>query len=347
MTRQRQRSGNESINVQAQNVQLGLSYEDTRQLALDVFEANFAKLAGLAHSVATARAQEIAEEFLGTLQKRAPESINLAAEPGAQRALFQVQESYAASGDAELGNLLVGLLVDRMKEPTRTERQVVLDEALRALPKLSHGHIALLTALFYLTGVTLGEIQDVKSLYETTEKSLAAVMDGPLHATRLSWNHLAYAGCIVAGHVGKFEIGTVFRLAYPGLYTYGFGLNAVPTLLHTKLEGTDILVRSVRNSDLYQLNAINEEALAEFVSNHASVQDFEPTLRSLLHSYHVQDDLISAEIMGTCPSIRRFVEMFENSGFGHAECTSVGVAIAHANLRRILGPGTGIEEWIP
>ena len=65
---QQQQGGEGATAVQAGGsviiTQVGLSYSEVRDVALDVFRANFYQLAGPAMETAKARAQEITEDFL-------------------------------------------------------------------------------------------------------------------------------------------------------------------------------------------------------------------------------------------------------------------------------------------
>src|ERR1043166_1935198 len=91
----------------------GLTYTEVRDVALDVFTANFYKLAGIAKDTASARAEEITDAFLSKLQKEYPSALEKSTDPGFQYALLTVQTEYAKNGDKDLADLLVDLLVDR------------------------------------------------------------------------------------------------------------------------------------------------------------------------------------------------------------------------------------------
>ena len=108
----------------------GLTYAEVRDVALDVFRANFYELAGVAKETAKARAEEITEEFLSKLQKEHPAGLEKSNDPDFQYALFTVQKEYARNGDKDLGDLLVDLLVDRSKQEQRDILQIVLNESL-------------------------------------------------------------------------------------------------------------------------------------------------------------------------------------------------------------------------
>ena len=97
-------------------INTGLSYSDVREVALDVFRANFFELSGIAKDTARARAEQVTEEFLSKLEKENPNGLGKANDPDFQYALFTVQREYARTGDKDLGDLLVDLLVDRSKQ---------------------------------------------------------------------------------------------------------------------------------------------------------------------------------------------------------------------------------------
>ena len=78
---------------------VGLSYAEVRDVALDVFRANFYELSDVAKEVAKTRAEEITEAFLSKLQAEHPAGLEKSNDPDFQYALFTVQKEYARNGD--------------------------------------------------------------------------------------------------------------------------------------------------------------------------------------------------------------------------------------------------------
>jgi hypothetical protein len=122
MSKQTQQAGDKSTNIQADKITIsyGVSVSEVREIALDVFRANFIELSGEAKDIAAKRAEEVTETFLKKLQEQHAPGLGQAQEPDFQHALFTVQKEYARCGDKELGDLLVDLLVDRTKHQSRT-----------------------------------------------------------------------------------------------------------------------------------------------------------------------------------------------------------------------------------
>jgi hypothetical protein len=150
MSDQTQKAGDNSTNIQAGSITVhqGVSVTEVRELALDVFRANFCELAGDARNVARRRAEEITEAFLKQLQQQYADGLRQAHDPDFQYALFTVQKEYARCGDKELGDLLVDLLVDRTKHESRSILQIVLNESLAVAPKLTPEQLSVLSLVF-------------------------------------------------------------------------------------------------------------------------------------------------------------------------------------------------------
>ncbi|MDA1096239.1 MAG: hypothetical protein O3B84_03165 [Chloroflexi bacterium] len=97
----------------------GLTYVDARSMVLDVFNANYLKMSREATAIARTRAESFTNAFLERLEETNPHALDSARDPDMQRAIFTAQLEFASSGDADLGELLVALLVDRARESKR------------------------------------------------------------------------------------------------------------------------------------------------------------------------------------------------------------------------------------
>lgn len=139
MRRQEQSGGDESVNIQAgQNatVHIGVTASEVRDIALDVFRANFLELRGLAEEVARERAERITQDFIDALQKRNPAGLASIQDPDMQLSIYSAQKGYACSGDEDLEAALIDLLVDRAGQSSRDLKTLVLNQAIECLPRL-------------------------------------------------------------------------------------------------------------------------------------------------------------------------------------------------------------------
>lgn len=148
----KQEGGDKSTNLQGQTIVInnGITYEDAKGIALDVFKSNYLKLSTKAANIAKQRAEELVDDYLQQMMARKPEAINTMEGPGMQYAIFSAQKEYAKTGDKNLSDMLVDILVDRASIPERNLKQIVLDESLLVVPKLTTSQIDIITLIFIL-----------------------------------------------------------------------------------------------------------------------------------------------------------------------------------------------------
>ena len=189
MSRQSQKGGDGSTNIQAEKLTVvqGLTYPEVRQVAIDVFKSNFYELAGEAKAIAAERAEQVTEDFLNKLQKENPEGFSKAQDPDFQHALFTVQKEYARTGDEDLGDLLVDLLVDRSKQENRNILQIVLNESLSVAPKLTDDQLAALAVAFFCRYTVNPGIGNHQMLAESFDKFIKPF------SSKLSKNQACYS----------------------------------------------------------------------------------------------------------------------------------------------------------
>jgi hypothetical protein len=135
---QSQKSGDNSTNTQitTQN-NYGLTYDEVRQAALDVFKANFYDLHALAKEVAEDRARAITEETLKRIFENNQEAVSNFSDPDIAAALLEAQKSYARSGDEGAKHVLVELIEQRARSSERTSKNILLNEAIKKMDILS------------------------------------------------------------------------------------------------------------------------------------------------------------------------------------------------------------------
>lgn len=152
--RQKQSGGDQSVNLQAQQITVGLSYSEARQVAMDVFEANFYRLQEVAAETARTRAERLLDSYFNRAKEEGYETIPQASSPDFQTALYSAQKEYARVGDEDLAEILVRLLISRTKETERNLMQIVLNESLSVVCKLTLEQINILSLVFVLKYAT-------------------------------------------------------------------------------------------------------------------------------------------------------------------------------------------------
>lgn len=345
MKDQNQIAGDNATNIQAGGavtINQGLSYADARQIALDVFTGNFMQLAGEAADIARRRAEEITEEFLRKLQNQNPNGITQSKEPDFQHALFTIQKEYARCNDMELGNLLVDLLVDRTKHPSRSILQIVLNESLSVAPKLTADQLAALSIVFYFRYTIHNGTGNLYALLSAIDRYAIPFID-KLESKESCYQHLEYSGCGTIG-IGKVDLGNIFRTNYSGFFSKGFDEK---TFQSNKLEipiTHPIFRPCVNNSENFQTNALNEKAIELEAQKLGIEKDLKKIInlhnKTLMSSAEIKDLIIEKR-----PQMEKLFDAWEKT-LGRFTLTSVGIAIGHANIKKAAGEFTDLSIWI-
>lgn len=187
-------SGDNSTNIQGRHVlvnqQIGISYSDARQIALDVFKQNFYELSEEAKSVALERAEQLIDEFLRKLEKELPEEIEKVKDPDAQYTLIKAQSIYARNGEPDTLEILTNLLKERFRVKEDSLKKIVLNEAIETIPKLTINQLNLLTAIFLVKNCKMSKVRVlIESLNSIITDDLVQFLQD-----RNYFEHLVYVG---------------------------------------------------------------------------------------------------------------------------------------------------------
>lgn len=346
MNKQDQRSGDSSTNIQANEIIIhqGPSYSEVKEIALAVFRDNFYDLAGKARHIARERADEITEEFLQKLQAENPLGFLKSEDPDFQHALFTVQKEYARTGDRDLGDLLVDLLVDRSKQEQRDILQIVLNESLNTAPKLTNDQLAVLAIVFlfrYTQNFTVGNHQMLGEYFDQHVLPFAE----KLSKSDSCYQHLEYSGCGSIG-MGEITLDEILKQSYRGLFLKGFEAAEVARKEITVGLDTRFFIPCLNDLTKLQVKATNKEALQIHLDSNPIKEEDRAKIISLLDHGLMSNE----EVISKCISIRPYMEQvfltWASSPMKKFTLTSVGIAIGHANIKRLLGEFSNLRIWI-
>jgi hypothetical protein len=338
-SRQSVRSGDRSVNVQVDTLNYGLTYHDAKALFIDLFKENFFKLREEASTIATSRAEEITDAFLGKLADDYPAAIASANDPDFQMALLQVQREYARSGDKELGDILVDMLVDRSAQSGRSLRQLVLKDALDTAPRLTPAEFAILTVLWWVRQVRCF-VNSSSELYSAVRQNLLPFADA-LTTNTAEYRHLESCGCLSIG-IGQADIVDVIRQMYQGLFTDGFSMTEESA---DELLGAGVLVQCLRRPEHLQVLAMQESELDALAKN-TGQQQYRQRLGALFSTGIMNTPAVEQELTKNVPEIRPVINVWRSSLMKHSDLTATGIAIGHANWRRATGGREDVEIWL-
>ena len=327
-------------------IQAGLSHAEVRQTAMDVFDANFYKLAGIARQTAHERAEEVAEAFLRRLEATNPGGLSQANDPGFLASLYTVQKEHAKTGDKDLSELLVDLLVDRTKQGERNILQIVLDESLRTAPKLTEGQLANLAVIF--------QIRYTVTWSNINHEQLGAYFDERIQpfASKLTKNsatfqHLEFTGCGSILQFSQQSLESMLASTYQGLFLSGVTMEEVGHNGLSIENHQGIFITCLNDPNKLQVRALNHEQLDKTLAD----RDFPEVEKSKIRALFDRNKMSEEAIRAKCITIRPYMEAVFNtwmdSSMGRFSLTSVGIAIGHANVKRVIGKEfANLSIWI-
>ncbi len=325
-------------------VKTGLTYAEVRDVALDVFKANFYELAGVAKETARNRAEEITEAFLSKLQKEHPAGLEKSNDPDFQYALFTVQKEYARSGDRDLGDLLVDLLVDRSKREQRDIRQIVLNESLTTAPKLTENQLAALAVIFlskYTQNFGIGNHEMLGQYFDR----FVAPFAGKVVKNMACYQHLEFSGCGAIG-LGARNLESIFGANYQGQFLKGFDVKEIANRQISIGFDHRFFIPCLNDSSTIQVRANSEDHLKRAFEEHGIA----PEDRAKIVQLFGVNKMADTEIRDKCIQIRPYMsglfEVWSESVMKNFTLTSVGIAIGHANIKRLVGEFADLSIWI-
>jgi hypothetical protein len=343
----KQEGGEQSTNLQGQNVNIynGISYSDAKEIFQDLFKSNFLHLKNEAAEIAQERAEEITDKFLTNLTEKSPESFDEFKEPAMQDALFTAQKEYAKSGDSDLGDLLVDILVDRAQTQARNMLQLVLDESLKIAPSLTVAQLDTLTLNFLLLRTLSQGLRNFKALEEMIKRDIEPFVDNLL-TDQNQYNYLEFHRC---GHVRTGSYGNleaIWLKNYKGLFSKGIDQEAIKEIIENFDQYPQLIKPCIHDNSLLQVAVMDDAILDKEMERLKVAYDIKPKIKKVFNQATMNANEVKELLIKTNPCLQKVFDTFASSRFNKFEISSVGIAIAHANYRRRTGQTLDLSIWI-
>lgn len=346
ISKRSQEGGDHSVNVQAEtiNVNTGLSIAHVKEIALEVFEGNFYKLAGVAKETADQRAKEITDQFLEELAEKNPDGLKASEDPDFQHSLFQAQKEYARCGDKELGDILVDILVDRSKEEDRSLLQVVLNESLSIAPKLNTVQLDILACCFNFAYTRRLTIRNAQMFADYLNNAVLIFSDA-VGEKDSNYRHLEYVGC-ASIRTGRRDIVSILMQTYKAMFCKGFESEKLNEIADNDPNIWKVVIRSQHNINLLQASGMDDETIKTVCTQHGISEENTNKLIQINNQQMMNSKEATDYLKSICPKFENFIEGANKTEFNSLELTSVGIAIAHAHSRKKAGFDADLSIWI-
>ncbi|WP_368223916.1 LPO_1073/Vpar_1526 family protein [Aeromonas sp. s4] len=345
---QRQEAGSNSTNYQAKEINIfqGISVRDAKDIAIDVYSQNFIKLSENAAQVALARVERFIDEFLVKLQSTNASLLDRMNEPSIQNSLYSAQKQYAITGDEKQKNILLNFMVQRCESEERGIHQIVLDEAINIISKLTSEQMDVLTLSFVICRLMDNEINNFNSFLTHIDLNVLpfiSVLDCP----NSMYEHLAYLGVATIEFTGRVpQLYNSYRERYAAVFSKGLSPDEVNQFKKDTGISDEYFIGHHELPLSLQLAALNKNSLLNACDRDGVSMDVRDKLSALLLSNTMNGEEAKAHLIKYRPSIADLFSKWDNSLISHINITPVGVAIAQANLLRKTGKHLSLELWL-
>lgn len=343
----KQEGGADSTNLQGQNVVInnGINYNDAKEIALDVFKANFLELSQSAALIAKKRAEELIDEFLKRLIEKDPTKINKIQDPDIQYAIFTAQKEYAKSGEKNLEEMLIDILIRRVEEDSQSLKKIVLNESLEILPKLTDEQLDILTIVFLIHETQNNNITDQLSFKTYLETYFLPFVE-QLTKNNSVYKHLEYTGCCGSFGIPDDNFSNLLMQRYKGLFSNGFEKSVFEQITNGDEKFNSLITNCVNNTALYQFNAMNEEVLEKRINDLGLNISHLISFKSLFNGSTMNIDQSTKHLIDLEPKLEKLIEIWKESYICTMNVTSVGIMLAIINFKRKTGINIDSNIWI-
>lgn len=337
-----QSNGDNSINQQAKEINnYGISYQDAKDIALDIFKNNFLKLSEEANELIMSRVNKLLDDFLDQLRKDNGKGVLESKNPDFQYVLYEASKNYARSGEDTQEELLVNLLVERTKHTSRNLLQIVLDESISVVQKLTQEQINILSVIFILKNTRVVQAANISEVFENYRK-LIIPLTKVITDNYTNVQHLTYTSCGTES-IGSNTIIQGLRQTYPGLLSKGFSKE----VLDKQKLPQEISNQVIKNDGgSFYIKFSSEQDLEDYLKEKSIGEEITDKLKQLLNNYCLSEQEIKDKLKSEFPELLDFSLIYEKARLDHLNLSSVGISIGYANIKKNDPTFTDLSIWI-
>ncbi|SOE22261.1 hypothetical protein SAMN06298216_2708 [Spirosomataceae bacterium TFI 002] len=344
---QKQEGGDNSTNLQAHviNLNQGITYQDAKEIATDVFKSNFIELSQVAADIAFKRVEEFNDKFLEKLQSERPNAISNFTKPSLQYALYSAQKEHAKSGEKFLMDNLINILSELTEEDERTLKYIVLEQSLLTAPKLTKIQTDILTVVFLLREAPFLGLNTLK-LFDSYIQHYIQPFTENFSSKSAIYQHLIYTGCCDSTQfIGKRSL--TYRLSdmYNGIFQKGFSKQEFLDKFEEETLFNLACINSLHSKELFQINPdIQYQRNTSLISNISNNQLIE--LRKMMKVNMMDENEMENFLFNRYPWMNEFSQKWNNHNVNSINLTSVGYSIAIANFKLKTKMKLNLSQWV-
>jgi hypothetical protein len=348
-----QAGGEGSENYQAANNltvhRVGLSYTEAKEVVLLLMEQNFIKFSQQALVVAKERVEEMTSAYLAGLAAKNPSLIEQVQDPGIQMALVAAQQEYVKTGDKELSDLLVDILVERTSQPKRNILQLSLTESLAIVGKLTDANINTILLNFILLHFVNKNLPNLLSLNKFCEKHIKPMIE-LLGNTDRDSIHIISCNCGIILPQRR-SLTKEWKDNYYGLFSNGFYPEEVVAILGINLlaistQYSDIFMQCLHNENKLQLACLGQKETFEMIVTSGIPKEKQSEIRRLARQSEMNEEQIKSYLFTYGDYMQQLMEMWDKGLISMILLNNIGLTVAVAAYNNTFKDPIEYAMWI-
>lgn len=339
--------GSGSSVVQHQVVNVGVTIEEARKVALDVYRENALQLSGIAQDLARARVDSLTEDFLAKLaSQNRPDALDAMKDPDFLHTFFEAQRAYARSGEQAQEELLVQLLVERADQGDRDLQQLVLNRAVQALPLLSQQHVDVMTLMWLVRDVRNSGLDSLVPLHQYLLANWSPLV-ASIPRNRAFFEYLESTGVASIEVFASSQLAEILRATYPGFFLKPVPEDELARIVGEQGGFDNLFTPPLRGGSGRQFRFIDKKLLDEEVQRTGRASEsVRVDLVNLFDSCAMDNAAIAEELIALDPPIAQLNTLWMETPLTNTRLTPVGRAIAHANATRRGLEKVSLSVWL-
>jgi len=326
----------------------GLSVTDVKELARSVFIENFPKLQEVARIEAEKNRDLFIIELDSKIQEKLnEEEINRFNKPDIQFVLKDAIISASRKDSKESRTILSNLIVDRVKNDGIEFKEIVYNEAINTISRLTKNHLDILAFTFITRYARLVDIRDLDNLEKLLRQETCPFMN--FSSSNAQFQHLEYSDCANIS-VGSTKLESTFRNAYSNLFLKG----EIPFIDKATYDNWNLqedikptFLRPSENGEVYYF--IHKTATDFKMTREKLINNGIPIFSDLTNNFlsAVKSEReIADEIKTKFDFGERLLKQYNETKVSSLTLTSVGIVIGASHLESKAEKKLNIDIWI-
>jgi hypothetical protein len=325
----------------------GVSTEQIKEIVEITAAAQLQILTKVAEKVVNERFADFQKSLLSLAHT--PDGIRREAftDPDFIYLLGRAQHAYARSGDVQLRDTLVDLIARRSKEVDRTRLSLSLNEAVEIAAVLTKNEFAELSAVYLIRYTRNQGINNLQAFANFLQHSFIPLLPD-ISREHSSYLYLEAQSCAKIENFSVFDLLQAFRSNYAGVLVKGFDRAALESQLpegkKNALDG--LLMPCLNDPSKLQFCVLNRMVFEEKAASSGLEKGELTNAYNLFENTVLTQQEIIERLSPAVPDIELAFDLWTNTPLKNLTLTTVGIAIAHANLVHVAGFEADLAVWI-